>query len=667
MPQPTSAPAVPKPQPTPMTPGIPNIPPATSQPVQRPVFSVPPSTLPAPMPSPANQTAGSGPAAGSAAGSVPVSQATYAKPPSQPAPNAANLPQTGNLVQNGTLPNLATPSLAPKSTMVPAPAPVSIPTPTLTSPSTSAPAPALTPLGTPVVSAGMASKPMVPLGSTATSKPGAPISAAGGLSGAPATTQAVAGATKPGAPTPAKAEIKKPPFWLFAIIGVILMAVVGYFAFSAMSGKPSSDTNAGSGTDSTGSDGAASSGKATSAAPVKQTTLIYWGLWEPDEIMKEVIGEFETANPQYKIDYRKQSPTNYRERLQTAIASGNGPDFFRMHATWVPMLIDDLAPLPTNVMTPADFQKTFYPIAVEQLTVGNKIVGIPLMYDGLALFYNKEMLKSANAEPPQTWAELKTLADSLTVPSDKGARSGGKLQRAGLAIGTSYTVESFSDILGLLVKQNGGDLAAPNSTEVRDALLFYTNFVKEDMVWSGNMPSSTLAFTRGEAAMTFAPSWRALEIKASNPTLDFGVAPMPKLGEQRMGWASYWAEGVNTKSKNQAGAWAFIKYLSEKQNQEKFFSAASKSRPFGEPYSRQDMASNLAADPVLGSILADAPTATGWYISSYTHDKGLNDQMIKYYADAIDATLDGKNMEDVLTTLDAGVTKVLRQYNVTKK
>ena len=64
------------------------------------------------------------------------------------------------------------------------------------------------------------------------------------------------------------------------------------------------------------------------------------------------------------------------------------------------MLIDDLAALPTNVMNATDFKKNFYPIAAEQLTSSNKIMGVPLMYDGLALYYNKEMLKSANAEPP---------------------------------------------------------------------------------------------------------------------------------------------------------------------------------------------------------------------------------------------------------------------------
>jgi ABC-type glycerol-3-phosphate transport system substrate-binding protein len=73
------------------------------------------------------------------------------------------------------------------------------------------------------------------------------------------------------------------------------------------------------------------------------------------------------------------------------------------------MLGNDLSAMPTSVMSLAQYKETFYPTAYNNLQVGGQIVGIPLMYDGLALFYNKEMLKTANIEVPRTWAELRTL------------------------------------------------------------------------------------------------------------------------------------------------------------------------------------------------------------------------------------------------------------------
>src|SRR5690606_40319838 len=102
--------------------------------------------------------------------------------------------------------------------------------------------------------------------------------------------------------------------------------------------------------------------------------------------------------------------------------------------------------------------------------------------------------------PPTTWAELRTLASQLTV------RSGNQIQRGGLAIGNASNVEHYGDIIGLLMLQNGADPAVPTSPEARDALLFYTNFAKVDQVWDENLPSSPVAFARGDAAMMFAPS-----------------------------------------------------------------------------------------------------------------------------------------------------------------
>jgi len=62
--------------------------------------------------------------------------------------------------------------------------------------------------------------------------------------------------------------------------------------------------------------------------------------------------------------------------------------------------------------------------------------------------------------------------------------------------------------------------------------------------------------------------------------------------------------------------------------------------------------------------LEDAPAASGWYLNSYTHDSGVNDMLIKYYQDAINAVLSGKSAEEALETVTQGTLQVLRQYGV---
>jgi len=134
-----------------------------------------------------------------------------------------------------------------------------------------------------------------------------------------------------------------------------------------------------------------------------------------------------------------------------------------------------------------------------------------------------------------------------------------------------------------------------------------------------------------------------------------------------LAWASYWAEGVSNYSQNQAAAWKFVKFLSTPEVMQQLYSKQSQIRAFGEPYSRKDLADKLVTNPILKPLLSDAQYAQGWYLSSFTHDNGINDQLIKYYEDAVTAILGGKNSNDVLSTLEQGTSQVLRQYGVKDK
>ena len=51
------------------------------------------------------------------------------------------------------------------------------------------------------------------------------------------------------------------------------------------------------------------------------------------------------------------------------------------------MFRDSLDSLPASVMNPADFAKTFYPIASSDLTSGSSIVGIPIRVRRLNALY----------------------------------------------------------------------------------------------------------------------------------------------------------------------------------------------------------------------------------------------------------------------------------------
>ena len=404
----------------------------------------------------------------------------------------------------------------------------------------------------------------------------------------------------------------------------------------------------------------------------KETTLTWWGLWEEPSVISPIVADYEKANPKVKINYVKQAQQDYRERLTNALAKGTGPDIFRFHNSWVPMFKNELDYVPASVMTAADFAQTFYPVASSDLTSGTGLVGIPLEYDGLGLYINEDLFAKESKSVPTTWDDLRLTACQLTrVENDV-------ITQSGVALGTTGNVDHWQEILALMMLQNGANLGKPTGQLAADAVKFFTVFSTDgacenakQKVWDATLPSSTIAFAAGKVAMYLAPSWRTFEIKQQNPDLKFKVVAVPQLPkssaqEPDVTYATYWVEGVWSRSKNKDEAWKFLKYLSQKDTLEKLYQNAARVRLFGEPYPRVDMADLISQDPVLGGIISLAPDAQSWYLASRTFDgaTGINTLMGKYFEDGINAINANEPAERALETVSQGVNQVLSQYGL---
>lgn len=395
--------------------------------------------------------------------------------------------------------------------------------------------------------------------------------------------------------------------------------------------------------------------------------ITWWGLWEDDRIVKPLIDEFQTANPGVTVKYVKQSPQDYRERLVNAIVKGEAPDVFRFHNSWVPMLAKDLDNVPSSVMGAADFAQNYYPVITENASWGSGLVGIPLGYDALTLFINEDIFSQAGIDPPTTWVELRERALQLTQVENE------VITQAGVALGRTENVDHWPEIVGLMFLQNGVNMNNPKGKLAEDALVYYTLFSKTDHVWDETMPPSTIAFASGKLAMYFGPSWRYFNIKEANPDLNFRTVPLPQLPkespeEPNVSYATYWLEGVWAKSKNKDIAWNFLKFISSKESLQKLYTNQSQLRDFGEPYPRVDMGNLLLEHPIVGSIIKLAPEAQSWYLVDRTYDgaTGINSQINKYFADAINSLYGNDQVGDVVETLNQGVVQVLTQYGLIK-
>lgn len=446
-------------------------------------------------------------------------------------------------------------------------------------------------------------------------------------------------------PLAPKSSSPLPKVLLFAFLGLLVVGIAAY-AFSKL-GKIGSQKT-------------------------QEITLKYWGLWESADTMRPLLAAFEANHPGVKIDYVMQSPQEYRERLQSALSSQNrGPDIFRIHNTWLPMFKNDVSIIPPDIYSAAEFESTFYPVVRKDLLLGTGYAGIPLETDGLAMYINDNLLQKANLPVPQTWDDLKTSAMALTQcdTPDTLCKGTSRIVISGAALGNTTNVDHWQDIVSLLLLQNNVN---PNNISasvkpVDDVINYYKGFTGSFHTWDTSFTSSTNEFAQGRVAIYFGPSWRVMDIKKINPGLKFSVYPVPQVpvdpahNEKIKTWASYWVDTVNKRSANSAMAWELLKYLSSKDSQTKFYQAPiSAERPFGEPYSRTDMASTLQDSVYVNAYISQAPFAMSWYLVSSTNDgaTGINSRISAIFASVIS----GKTKTNSLGTQ---VNQVLSGYGIT--
>jgi ABC-type glycerol-3-phosphate transport system substrate-binding protein len=244
-------------------------------------------------------------------------------------------------------------------------------------------------------------------------------------------------------------------------------------------------------------------------------------------------------------------------------------------------------------------------------------------------------------------------------------------------------VDHWSDILGLMMKQNGVNplnTSADNLKKLQDVLTFYTMFNTQDDVWDETLPNSTQLFANGKLAFYFGPSWSVFNINDLNKGLKYEVIPAPQLPTldsissdsintdaqlTNIHWSTYWVEGVNNKSKNQAAAWKFLEFLASKEGLEKMYAAASQTREFGEIYPRKSMATTISTNNKIKAFTSVANEASSWYLAADTHDNGLNDEMRQYFADAINSlVLKNVSIDKVMTTLESGISQIKNKYQI---
>ncbi len=433
---------------------------------------------------------------------------------------------------------------------------------------------------------------------------------------------------------------------------VLLLLVGGFFLVRGLFGGGDKKT-----------DGQPLAAKSTNA---KTVTINYFGLWEPSQVMKPVIDAFEKQNPNIKVNYLPQSSQDYQERLTTNLASQTPPDVFRLHSTWLPIFAKYILPAPANTISSTEISTNFYPVVGKLLVSNGQVYGVPMTVEGLGLFVNTSMLAQKQIKTPKTWEDLVTAAKSLTEIDPTTS----KITRAGVALGNTSNVDHWPDIVSLMLLQAGVKMTNMKSPEVQSTLDYYTKFVTKLKVWDETLPPSTVAFANEKVAMILAPSWRAREIKAMNPSLSWEVVSVPQLPDvEPLNWASIWFETVSKETKYPQESWKFVSFLASANAQQLLFDSASTERSYPQSPANKIAASNAVKNPVIAPFATSMETATSFYTASMTRDSktALNSRLIKYLEDAINSFSLSQDGNKIVETLDNGFVQVLSEYGLVTK
>jgi multiple sugar transport system substrate-binding protein len=384
---------------------------------------------------------------------------------------------------------------------------------------------------------------------------------------------------------------------------------------------------------------------------MQPVTLEYWRVFDGPDTFQEIIENYNKVHPFITIKYKKLRYEEYEKELLNALAEDRGPDMFSIHNTWMKKYENKIEALPEQItmaypvekgtikkevvpelrtertITPTQLKNIFVDVVSHDVVFkDNKIYGLPLYVDTLALYYNRDLLNNAGiATIPKYWnSEFQQNVKKLTKHDNRYG-----IIQSGVSLGGSNNIDRYSDILSLLMMQNGA-IMLNDSNQVTfnsippsfkndeynpglEALRFYTDFAnptKEVYSWNEELNSSMEMFISGNLAFTFNYSYSLQDIENRAPKLNFAVAKMPQIEGNPMdiNFANYWVEVVSKKSEHIQEAWNFINFATSQDQVINYLNNTNKPTAIRSLISEQEL-----ENPELSIFANQTLTARSWY------------------------------------------------------
>lgn len=422
-------------------------------------------------------------------------------------------------------------------------------------------------------------------------------------------------------------------------------------------------------------------------------------------VLKPFFDDYTSKHPTVRVKtFQKFDDMDvYADTLLNEIADGGGPDILYFPNTWLARNWKKLTPMPVEFGSTDLFEQTYVDVASQDLlhpdeTGANRVYGIPISVDTLAIFYNKAQFEDRIPEqgrPSITWDGFKEDVYTLT----KSDQSFERFEVAGAALGRADNVRYAVDILYLLMLQyktqfyndsftqaafsrqqgivNEGQSAFPGV----DALKLFTSFAlanQKNYTWNEYIsdPDSDMkevsAFAKGKVSMIFGYSTtyddivkeiETLKTRGVSGSIDASLirtAPVPQLNdpqtstEKRVNLAKYFAFGVSRNSSHSKEAWDLITYLGSDDVVSVYNQKTKR------PVSRRDLLADSSKDPIFGVF----GTQVGFAESPVVYDVP---KYVEIFSKAIQMVVDNLSPQQALKAAEDAVTALLPKQGLMLK
>ena len=297
-------------------------------------------------------------------------------------------------------------------------------------------------------------------------------------------------------------------------------------------------------------------------------TLNVWVFDENVKAYETILNYFREKYPKGEIRIKNfVDKKEYKNNVLNALAEGSGPDIFMIENGTLQENLNKLYPVSSNIFNVDKLKKNFPNIVYQDVVFDNKIYGLPIYIDNLALIYNRDIFDENFILTPsfETWDEFLNNLSLLKKGVDqkiKGVALGGSLK----------SISNAVDILNLIILQKNGIKEenknfSLNREKIIESFSFYTQFSNLNSnyyTWDNSL-NSIQEFRKENIAMFFGYYRDYVYFKKYLNNLAVVAVPQFNLN-RKIAIPNYWFFVVSKQSKFKNLAWEFIIEITNNQN-----------------------------------------------------------------------------------------------------